>query len=80
MSRNFRFSTSRIVASITSLIALQTFAQAPPREVAITFYDLPIAGVLPRDDASARALTTDVFEADVLKGEPLSTRDLDART
>jgi peptidoglycan/xylan/chitin deacetylase (PgdA/CDA1 family) len=63
MSRNFRSSTSRIVASIISLIALQTFAQTPPREVAITFDDLPIAGVLPRDNASARELTTKLLRA-----------------
>jgi peptidoglycan/xylan/chitin deacetylase (PgdA/CDA1 family) len=63
MSRNFRSSTSRIVASIISLIALQTFAQTPPREVAITFDDLPIAGVLPRDDTSARELTTKLLRA-----------------
>ena len=63
MSRNFRSSTSRIVASIISLIALQTFAQTPPREVTITFDDLPIAGVLPRDDTSARELTTKLLRA-----------------
>jgi peptidoglycan/xylan/chitin deacetylase (PgdA/CDA1 family) len=38
-------------------------AQPPAREVAITFDDLPIAGVLPRDIASSRALTDTLLRA-----------------
>jgi peptidoglycan/xylan/chitin deacetylase (PgdA/CDA1 family) len=52
MCRSIRFSTFAIAVSIT------LSAGAPARQVAITFDDLPIAGVLPRDIASSRELTT----------------------
>jgi peptidoglycan/xylan/chitin deacetylase (PgdA/CDA1 family) len=63
MFRSTRFSTSAIVVSIISAIALvgADAARRPQpadgRSVAITFDDLPIAGVLPRDIASSRELT-----------------------
>ena len=38
-------------------------AQPPQREVAVTFDDLPIAGVLPRDIASSRTLTDQLLGA-----------------
>jgi peptidoglycan/xylan/chitin deacetylase (PgdA/CDA1 family) len=52
MFRSFRFSTFAIAVSIISL-----GAQAPVREIAITFDDLPIAGVLPRDLETSAELT-----------------------
>ena len=63
MSRSIRFSISAIAVSIISALALSTSLGARRlqpsvgREVAITFDDLPIAGVLPRDIASSRELT-----------------------
>ena len=62
MFRSTRFSTSAIVVSIISAIALVAADGARPeavagRSVAITFDDLPIAGVLPRDIASSGELT-----------------------
>jgi hypothetical protein len=50
MFRSFRFSIFAIAVSTIS-------AQTPAREVAITFDDLPIAGVLPRDLEASRELT-----------------------
>ena len=58
MSRNSRCSISAIAVSIISL-----GAQAPSREIAITFDDLPIAGVLPRDIESSRELTRKLLAA-----------------
>ena len=49
-----------IVAIAAVVLAL---AQPPARDVAITFDDLPIAGVLPRDIASSRALTDRLLRA-----------------
>jgi peptidoglycan/xylan/chitin deacetylase (PgdA/CDA1 family) len=63
MFRSTRFSISAIVVSITSAIALVSANGARPqppvggRTVAITFDDLPTAGVLPRDIASSGELT-----------------------
>jgi peptidoglycan/xylan/chitin deacetylase (PgdA/CDA1 family) len=65
MSRSIRFSIFAIAVSIisASAAARATFWRAPAwqagvaREVAITFDDLPIAGVLPRDIHSSRELT-----------------------
>jgi peptidoglycan/xylan/chitin deacetylase (PgdA/CDA1 family) len=57
------------VGRITRFLALwaalgvATFAQASRREVAITFDDLPIAGVLPRDIHSSRELTQKLIAA-----------------
>jgi peptidoglycan-N-acetylglucosamine deacetylase len=54
-------------AAIACLLVAALVAAArdtpAPREVAITFDDLPIAGVLPRDIASSRALTTGLLRA-----------------
>jgi peptidoglycan/xylan/chitin deacetylase (PgdA/CDA1 family) len=50
-----------LVAAIAA--AVLALAQPPAREVAITFDDLPIAGVLPRDLASSRALTDNLLPA-----------------
>jgi peptidoglycan/xylan/chitin deacetylase (PgdA/CDA1 family) len=48
----------RVVSALFLSLALLAFAQVPPvREVAITFDDLPIAGVLPRDIETSRELT-----------------------
>jgi peptidoglycan/xylan/chitin deacetylase (PgdA/CDA1 family) len=58
MCRSIRFSTFAIAVSIISLTA-----QTPSREVAITFDDLPIAGVLPRDIESSRELTRKLLAA-----------------
>jgi peptidoglycan/xylan/chitin deacetylase (PgdA/CDA1 family) len=58
MCRSIRFSIFAIVVS-SSLISAQPIV----REVAITFDDLPIAGVLPRDIASSRELTTKLLRA-----------------
>jgi peptidoglycan/xylan/chitin deacetylase (PgdA/CDA1 family) len=44
-------------------VVVAAAAQAPPREVAVTFDDLPIAGVLQRDDDSSRELTTKLLRA-----------------
>jgi peptidoglycan/xylan/chitin deacetylase (PgdA/CDA1 family) len=65
MSRNFRSNTSRIAASILSAVAALALAQPPgvAREIAITFDDLPIAGVLARDEASSRELTARLLRA-----------------
>ena len=69
MFRSSRFSTSAIVASIISAFALvQTGAARSPqpaalRTMAITFDDLPIAGVLPRDIDSSRELTRKLLQA-----------------
>lgn len=49
-----------LIVAIAGVVAL---AQAPAREVAITFDDLPIAGVLPRDITSSRALTDQLLRA-----------------
>ena len=62
MSRSSRFSTSAIVVSVISACALVKAGAAQPpqpvaRAVAITFDDLPIAGVLPRNIDSSRELT-----------------------
>jgi len=63
MFRSTRFSTSATVVSIISAIALVAADGARPqlraddRRVAITFDDLPIAGVLPRDIGSSGDLT-----------------------
>lgn len=58
MSRSTRCSISAIAVIILSALALLSAqAPTPTREVAITFDDLPIAGVLPRDIASSRELT-----------------------
>ena len=57
-SRSIRCSTFAIAVSIISLTA-----QTPSREVAITFDDLPIAGVLPRDIESSRELTRKLLAA-----------------
>jgi peptidoglycan/xylan/chitin deacetylase (PgdA/CDA1 family) len=56
MFRSFRFSIFAIAVSTIS-------AQTPPREVAITFDDLPIAGVLPRDLEASRELTRKLLAA-----------------
>jgi len=70
MSRSFRFSIFAI--AVSSIINVQTppvaqsLADAPEarrREVAITFDDLPIAGVLPREIASSRELTRKLLAA-----------------
>jgi len=56
----------RLVAIACLLVAALAAAageQPAVREVAITFDDLPIAGVLPRDIASSRALTTKLLRA-----------------
>ena len=49
------------IAAITAVVV--GLAAPPAREVAITFDDLPIAGVLPRDIASSRALTDKLLRA-----------------
>jgi peptidoglycan/xylan/chitin deacetylase (PgdA/CDA1 family) len=49
------------IAAIAAVVL--GLAQPPAREVAITFDDLPIAGVLPRDIASSRALTDQLLRA-----------------
>jgi len=53
------------VRALVPLLAvlLTAAAQAPSRQVAITFDDLPIAGVLRRDDAASRELTTKLLRA-----------------
>jgi hypothetical protein len=56
MFRSFRFSIFAIAVSTIS-------AQTPAREVAITFDDLPIAGVLPRDLEASRELTRKLLAA-----------------
>jgi peptidoglycan/xylan/chitin deacetylase (PgdA/CDA1 family) len=76
MFRSIRFSIFAIAVSITSVSPLvapaaarAVFWRAPARqagvvrEVAITFDDLPIAGVLPRDIASSRELTRKLLAA-----------------
>jgi peptidoglycan/xylan/chitin deacetylase (PgdA/CDA1 family) len=69
MFRSFKFSTFAIAVSIISaafaLVAFEgaSARQALPREVAITFDDLPIAGVLPRDIAASRELTRKLLAA-----------------
>jgi len=52
----------RILIAAISAVVL-ALAQPPAREVAITFDDLPIAGVLPRDITSSRALTDKLLQA-----------------
>jgi peptidoglycan/xylan/chitin deacetylase (PgdA/CDA1 family) len=52
----------RVLIAATAAVVL-ALAQPPAREVAITFDDLPIAGVLPRDIASSRALTDKLLRA-----------------
>jgi len=66
MSRNIRLSTFAI-GVITSAIA---FAQAPAREVAVTFDDLPIAGVVAHDAAESRAITSRLLAAVKAHGVP----------
>jgi len=53
------------VRALVPLLAvlLTAAAQAPSRQVAITFDDLPIAGVLRRDDAASRELTAKLLRA-----------------
>ena len=69
MSRSSRFSTSAIVVSIISVFALAPAGAArlpqtaAARSVAVTFDDLPIAGVLPRDIDSSRELTRKLLGA-----------------
>lgn len=69
MFRSSRFSTSAIVVSIISVFALtQAGAARLPqtaaaRSVAVTFDDLPIAGVLPRDIDASRELTRKLLGA-----------------
>jgi peptidoglycan/xylan/chitin deacetylase (PgdA/CDA1 family) len=72
MFRNFRSSTSGIAASVISTLAVLAWSpagivarplQPSGGEVAITFDDLPIAGVLPRDAAASRALTAKLLRA-----------------
>ena len=55
----------RIVSVVCAwvLVVAASFAQSPVREVAITFDDLPVAGVLSRDAASSRDLTTTLLAA-----------------
>jgi peptidoglycan/xylan/chitin deacetylase (PgdA/CDA1 family) len=49
----------RVAAGVAALlIALQAGSPPAARQVAVTFDDLPIAGVLPRDIDSSRSLTT----------------------
>jgi peptidoglycan/xylan/chitin deacetylase (PgdA/CDA1 family) len=50
------------VAALVAATALMA-AQTPAHEVAVTFDDLPIAGVLQRDDQSSRDLTTKLLRA-----------------
>jgi len=52
----------RVLIAALSAVVL-ALAQPPARQVAITFDDLPIAGVLPRDIASSRALTDKLLRA-----------------
>jgi|KBSMisStaDraftv2_1062788.scaffolds.fasta_scaffold58999_4 peptidoglycan/xylan/chitin deacetylase (PgdA/CDA1 family) len=69
MSRSSRFSTSAIVVSIISVFALAPAGAArlpqtaAARSVAVTFDDLPIAGVLPRDIDASRELTRKLLGA-----------------
>ena len=69
MSRSSRFSTSAIVVSIISVFALAPASAArlpqtaAARSVAVTFDDLPIAGVLPRDIDASRELTRKLLGA-----------------
>ncbi len=69
MSRSSRFSTSAIVVSIISAVSLVRagavrLPQTPAaRSVAVTFDDLPIAGVLPRDIDASRDLTRKLLGA-----------------
>jgi peptidoglycan/xylan/chitin deacetylase (PgdA/CDA1 family) len=69
MSRSSRFSISAIVVSIISGFALAKAGAArlpqpaAARSVAITFDDLPIAGVLPRDIDASRELTRKLLAA-----------------
>jgi peptidoglycan/xylan/chitin deacetylase (PgdA/CDA1 family) len=66
MFRSFRFSIFAIAVSITSLLTASPVARRQPsvaREVAITFDDLPIAGVLPRDIDTSRELTRKLLAA-----------------
>ena len=69
MSRSSRFSTSASVVSIISVFALAPAGAArlpqtaAARSVAVTFDDLPIAGVLPRDIDASRELTRKLLGA-----------------
>jgi peptidoglycan/xylan/chitin deacetylase (PgdA/CDA1 family) len=60
MSRNFKCS---IFAIVVIEAAVLLAAQTPSREVAVTFDDLPIAGVLPRTIESSRELTDKLLRA-----------------
>ena len=69
MFRSFRFSIFAIAVSIISALALaaspgaRRLQPSVAREVAITFDDLPIAGVLPRDIEASRELTRKLLAA-----------------
>jgi peptidoglycan/xylan/chitin deacetylase (PgdA/CDA1 family) len=54
-----------LILTVAALLAATAAApaQSPVREVAVTFDDLPIAGVLPRDDQSSRELTARLLRA-----------------
>jgi peptidoglycan/xylan/chitin deacetylase (PgdA/CDA1 family) len=54
----------RVTSAVVVSLALFGFTQTPlSREVAITFDDLPIAGVLPRDITASRELTRKLLAA-----------------
>ena len=67
MFRSFRCSIFAIAVSIISLLTALPVAEkrqsSVAREVAITFDDLPIAGVLPRDLEASRELTRKLLAA-----------------
>jgi peptidoglycan/xylan/chitin deacetylase (PgdA/CDA1 family) len=55
----------RVISALCPCLcfAILAFTQTPAREVAITFDDLPIAGVLPRDLEASRELTRKLLAA-----------------
>jgi len=51
-------------AAVVVALGVIAFAQTPPaREVAVTFDDLPVAGVMPRDASARRTLTANLLRA-----------------
>src|SRR5206468_4531771 len=64
--RDMRSSLAVLIVALAPLAAMAQSPnplQKPNREVAVTFDDLPIAGVLSHDVASSRAITSKLLTA-----------------
>jgi peptidoglycan/xylan/chitin deacetylase (PgdA/CDA1 family) len=61
----------RVLIAAIAAVVLGLAPPPPAREVAVTFDDLPVAGVLPRDITSSRALTAKLLRAIAARHVPV---------